>query len=98
MFETVEDIDITFEQDGLEVVKQLDKEVLTKGAWSTVMFKYQDWDRRKEEYSLAKFSIRRYKKLKGSYREQSKFNISSVKQAQSVTEILQKWIAEDSQQ
>lgn len=92
MFETIEDIDITFEQDGIEVVKQLDKEVLSKGAWTTIIFKYQDWNRQENTYNPPKFTIRRYKKSGGSYREQNKFNISSVAQAEKIVNTLQHWI------
>ncbi len=47
MAETVEELTITYEEDGIETVKELDKKVLTKGAWSTVIYRYQDWNRSK---------------------------------------------------
>ena len=50
MAETVEELTIRYEEDGIETVKDLDKKVLTKGAWSTVIYRYQDWNRSKEEY------------------------------------------------
>lgn len=92
MAANVDDLTINYTEDGTLVVKELDKEVLTKGAWSTVMFKYQDWDRRKEEYGPVKFSIRRYQKRAGEYQQKSKFNISSADQAEKIITILQKWI------
>ena len=49
MAETVDELTVTYEEDGIETVKELDKEVLTKGAWSTIIFRYQDWNRSKEE-------------------------------------------------
>ena len=76
MSEDVENLTISYEEDGFEIVKETDKAILSKGAWATVIFKYQDWDRRKEAYSDDKYSIRRYKKMSGVYRQQSKFNIS----------------------
>ena len=94
MFETIDDIQITFEDDGVETVRQLDKVVLSKGSWTTIIFKYQDYNRQKEMYNPVKFSIRRYKKANNVYREQSKFNISSINQAQQLIEVLNKWIAE----
>ena len=48
-----------------------------QGAWTTILFRYQDWDPRKEEYSKDRFSIRRYQKRNGEYQQKSKFNISS---------------------
>lgn len=90
--ETVEDLTIEYEEDGIVTLKVLDKEVLTKGAWSTLMFRYQEWDRKKEEYGPDKYSIRRYQKRLGEYKQKSKFNISSADQAKKVIEILTKWI------
>lgn len=92
MASNVEDITIDYEEDGILVVKDLDKVVLTKGAWATIIFKYQDWDRKKEEYGPEKFTIRRYRKLNGNYQQQSKFNISSVAQAEKIIEALKGWI------
>lgn len=91
MAENAEEITITYEEDGVEVVKELDKRILTKGAWATLIFKYQDWDRGKEAYSEERYSIRRYRKMNGVYRQQSKFNISSKGQAEKLIEILSEW-------
>ena len=91
---TVDDLSIEYSEDGQVLVKQLDKKVLTKGAWSTIMYKYQDWDKRKEEYGPPKFTIRRYQKRSGEYFQKSKFNISSVDQAKSIIAALEVWIAE----
>ena len=94
MAETVDEITISYSEDGQEIVKELDKVVLTKGAWSTLMFRYQEWDRRKEAYSEDKYTIRRYQKRNGEYSQKSKFNISSAKQAKAVIEALSGWIEE----
>lgn len=91
MAETIDDLTITYEENGIEVVQQLDKEVLTKGAWSTIVYRYQEWDRKKEQYGAEKYSIRRYQKRNGVYMQKSKFNISSKDQAQKMIAILQKW-------
>lgn len=95
MAETVEDLTMNYEEGGLLLVKELDKVVLTKGAWSTILYRYQDWDKRKEEYGPVKFSIRRYQKREGVYRPKSKFNISSADQAKKIIESLQGWIEEE---
>ncbi|HEC12775.1 MAG TPA: hypothetical protein ENI80_05925 [Acidiferrobacteraceae bacterium] len=94
MTETVDDLSIEYSENGQLLVKQLDKEVLTKGAWSTIMYRYQDWDKRNEEYGKEKYTIRRYQKRNGEYKLKSKFNISSADQALGVIEILQKWITD----
>jgi len=92
--ETVEELTVQYEEDDLVTVKELDKIVLTKGAWSTIIYKYQDWNRSKEEYGPDKYTIRRYQKRNGEYLPKSKFNISSRDQAKSVIAALQKWTDE----
>lgn len=94
MAETVDDLTIEYIEDGVTTVKELDKQVLTKGAWATLMYRYQEWDRRKETYGPEKFAIRRYQKRHGEYVQKSKFTISSVDQAKKMIEILQQWITE----
>ncbi|HEB54734.1 MAG TPA: hypothetical protein ENI98_00230 [Gammaproteobacteria bacterium] len=91
----VDELTVDYTEDGQLVSKQLDKIILTKGAWSTIMYRYQDWDRKKEEYGPEKYSIRRYQKRNGEYQQKSKFNISSRAQAQKIVEALQSWIGKD---
>ena len=94
MAEKVEDLTIEYVEDGVTVTKELDKVILSKGAWSTVIFRYQDIDRAKEEYGPEKYSIRRYRKQNGEYRQQSKFNISSKEQAQKIIDALSGWMVD----
>lgn len=90
-----EDITINYEEDGVLVVKELDKVVLSKGAWVTVVFKYQQWEKNKNGYGEVRYSIRRYKKIDEEYVQQSKFNISSREQAVKLIEVLERWLKED---
>lgn len=94
MASTTDELTISYTEDGIEKVKELDKEILTKGAWATVMYRYQEWDPKKNDYSPDKFSIRRYQKRDGEYQQKSKFNISSRDQAESIIATLQRWLAE----
>ena len=91
MAENVDDITIDYEEDDVLIVKELDKVILSKGAWSTIIFRYQQWDRKKQEYGPDRYTIRRYRKLHGNYQAQGKFNISSKDQAQKIIDALQKW-------
>ncbi len=61
MAANIDEISIRYSEDGIDVVKELDKQVLSKGAWTTIIFKYQDWDRSKQVYGPEKYSIRRYR-------------------------------------
>ncbi len=91
---TVDDLIIDFKEDDILIVKQLDKEVLSKGAWTTILFKYQQWDRKNEKYGEDKYTIRRYQNKADVYSPRSKFNISSKDQAKKIIDVLQKWTKE----
>ncbi len=92
MTSTPDELTINYTEDGIDIVKELDKEVLSKGAWTTVIFRFQEWNRAKEEYSKDKYTIRRYQKRDGEYIQKSKFNISSPAQAQQLVTALNKWL------
>ncbi|MDD2466870.1 MAG: hypothetical protein PHI97_22980 [Desulfobulbus sp.] len=98
MAENVEDLTVNYEEDGVLVVKEIAKEILSKGSWTTILFRYQDLDRTKGEFGPEKFTIRRYQKRAGQYQTKSKFNISSTAQAQKIVETLSSWLAGEKQQ
>ena len=93
MAETIDEITYDYEDEGVLVRKQLDKVVLTKGSWSTLMFLYQELDKATGGFRAPKIAIVRFKKFKGSYRKQSSFNVSSEKQARQITEVFEGWYA-----
>ena len=90
----IDEITIAYEEDGVLLVKELDKEILTRGAWTTILFRYRELDRRTGAYGPDKFTIRRYQKRGGHYLPKSKFNISSAKQARQIVETLGRWLEE----
>ena len=91
MAETLEELTYDYEDEGVLVRKEIDRAVLTKGSWATVMFLYQELDRAKGTFRPPKMAIVRFKKSKGSYRKQSSFNISNEKQARQITEVFERW-------
>ncbi len=95
MVEQVDDLSVQYEEGGQVVVEELDKEILSRGAWATVLFKFREWSRSKEDFGPVKYTIRRYQKRNGVYRQQSKFNISSKDQATKLCAALQRWAQED---
>jgi hypothetical protein len=97
MASDVNSLTVNYEQDGVLLVKELDKAVLSNGAWATLIFKYQDFDQRSNTYRPEKYSIRRFRKMNDEYRQQSKFTISSRKQAQKIIDVLSKWLTEGQQ-
>jgi hypothetical protein len=91
MAESIDEISYDYEEDGRLVRKELDRKVLSKGAWSTLMFLYQELDKKTEDWRPPKVAIVRYKKFNGMYRKQSGFNISSEKQARAIVEAIEGW-------
>jgi hypothetical protein len=95
MAEKVEDLTVSYTEDGIETTRELGKAILSKGSWTTILFRYQDWDKVKDEYGPDKYTIRRYQKRGGEYRQQSKFNISSRAQAEGLIAALQHWLKDE---
>jgi len=94
MAETVDELTVEYMEGDEMTVKELDKVVLTKGAWATLIYRYQDLDRKTGEFGADKYTIRRYQKRNGEYSQRSKFNISSKDQATKIMAALSTWIDE----
>ncbi|MYL83215.1 hypothetical protein GTA51_08725 [Desulfovibrio aerotolerans] len=92
MAETIDDLTVNYEEDDVQLTKELDKVILTRGAWTTIIFRFVQWDPKKEAYSPDRYAIRRYKKSGDTYRVQSKFAISSRDQATKIVAALSRWI------
>lgn len=95
MAETIEDITYDYEEEGRMVRRELKREVLSKGAWATLMFLFQELDRKTENWREPKIAIVRYKKWNGAYRKQSSFNISSEKQARQIITAIEGWFSDE---
>ncbi len=94
MSSTIDEITINYEEDGVLLVKELDKEILSKGLNTTILFRYKEYIADKDEYGPDKYTIRRYKKIGGEFKQQAKFNISSERQGKIIAETLTRWINE----
>lgn len=94
MSSKIDEITINYEEDGVLKVKELKKEILSRGAWTTIMFFYQDFVPSKNEYGPEKISIRRYRKVNDRYSQQSKFNISNAEQGKKIAAIIHEWYPE----
>ncbi|MBU1248044.1 MAG: hypothetical protein KKB70_05045 [Proteobacteria bacterium] len=92
MAATVDELTVQYEEGGDIIVKELDKQILSKGAWATVLYRYQEKNRTSGEFGPDKYVIRRYQKADGQYRPKSKFVISSAKQAEMIVETLSGWV------
>ena len=92
MNESIDDLTVQYEENGQVLINELDKVVLSKGAWTTILFRYQQWRPETDDYGPDKYVIRRYKKSGGEDRQQSKFTISSAEQARKIVDALLSWI------
>lgn len=92
MAETIDEITVNYEENGRQVVEELDKEILTRGAWTTILFRFREYDDARDDFGPEKYTIRRYRKIGGEFRFQSKFNISSAKQARQIVDTLSSWL------
>jgi hypothetical protein len=89
--EAMDQLTVNWEEDGELRVKELKKHVLSKGAWATVMFLYQEYDKKTNDFRPPKITIRRYRKRNDQYIYQSKFNISSEAQGKEIARIVEEW-------
>jgi hypothetical protein len=91
MTETLEELSYEQEEDGVLVRKQLERVILTRGSWATVMFLFQDLDRATGSYRAPRMAVVRFQKLRGAYRKHASFNIASQAQARELTDVLERW-------
>lgn len=91
MSEALDQLTVNWEEEGELRVKELKRHVLSKGAWATLMFLYQEFDKKTNEFRPAKITIRRYRKRNDQYVYQSKFNISSEAQGREIARVIEDW-------
>jgi len=79
------------EDDGVLVREQLDRVVLARGSWATVMFLFRELDRTSGAWRAPKMAIVRFQKWRGGYRKHAAFNVASAEQARELAEVLARW-------
>jgi len=91
MVETLDELSYDFEDDGVLVRKQLDRLILARGAWATVMFLYQELDRGSGTFRAPKLAVVRFKKASGAYRKHSSFNVAGAAEARRLADVFAAW-------
>ena len=86
--------ELTYDQedDGVLVRKQLDRVVLARGAWATVMFLFAELDRATGAWRAPKIAVVRLQKWRGGYRKHAAFNVAGEAQARELTAAFERWI------
>ena len=92
MSATIDEITVNYEENDQLLIKELDKVILSRGAWTTILFRYQQWNQEAQDYEPEKYMIRRYRKVAGEFKVQSKFVISNREQAKKIIAALQEWL------
>ena len=92
MSATIDELTVNYEENDQLLIKELDKVILSRGAWTTILFRYQQWNQEAQDYEPEKYMIRRYRKVSGEYKVQSKFVISNKEQAKKIIAALQEWL------
>jgi|SRR5579871_221429 len=95
MSDAIDQVTVNWEEEGELRVKELKKHVLSKGAWATVMFLYQEYDKKTSQFRPPKITIRRYRKRNDQYIYQSKFNISSEAQGKEIARVIEDWYKDE---
>lgn len=93
MAQTIDEItaNYTDEKTGVQLVEELDKVILSRGSWTTIIFKYREFAPKTNTWSLPKARIERFQKRNGEFRSQSRFKITSPKQAMQIVQVLNDW-------
>lgn len=91
--ETIDEITIEYEEEGILVVEELDKVVLNRGAWTSILFLYRERNRKTGEFGPPKAGLRRYQKYQGYFRKRDAINLSA-ESAKTLCQTLPKWFEE----
>lgn len=71
-----DELTIEYQEDGEVVIEELEKVILQKGTWTTVLYRYRQIERKTGEFGPPKAALRRYQKYQGVYRKRDSVNIS----------------------
>ncbi|MDR1397953.1 MAG: hypothetical protein LBJ14_09530 [Desulfarculales bacterium] len=75
MSNDIDELTIQYEEEGQVLIEELDKCILHRGAWTTVLFLYREWDAKTNDYGAPKAGLRRYQKSGGVFRKRDGINL-----------------------
>ena len=93
MTENINDITISYEDEGELLVEELGKVILTRGAWTSILFRYRERDRQTGAMGPPKAALRRYQKHNGIFKKRDAINLSA-ESARTLISTLQQWLDE----
>ncbi len=93
MAENINDITVNYEEDGELLVEELEKVILNRGAWTSILFRYRERDRQSGQMGAPKATLRRYQKYQGVFKKRDAINLSA-ETARTLVMSLQSWLDE----
>ncbi len=93
MAENINDITVNYEEEGELLVEELDKVILNRGAWTSIVFRYRERNRQSGEMGPPKATLRRYQKYQGVFKKRDAINLSADA-ARTLSTVLQTWLNE----
>lgn len=93
MAENINDITVNYEEEGELLVEELEKVILNRGAWTSILFRYRERDRQTGQMGPPKATLRRYQKYQGVFKKRDAINLSADA-AKTLLTTLEKWLAE----
>lgn len=92
----VAELTVRYEEDGVVVVEELAKAVLTTSAtWTTVAYLSRERDKVSGAFAAPRVSLRRYKKRGGRFITDKHFTLTTRTQVMALQEALAAWFAAD---
>jgi hypothetical protein len=89
--DSLDELTYDVEEDGVLVRRQLERVVLARGPWATLLFLYDELDRGTGAFGAPKVSVTRFQKWRGGYRRHSAFPLANGAQARELAEVLARW-------
>ena len=88
--QSIDDISFDWEEDGRQVRRELDRRVLSRGGWPTVMYLYQELDLQTDAWRPAKVALVRYQSKRGMLRKHASITLGEVKSLE-LAAALEQW-------
>ena len=90
--EDLDDIRWDWEEDGVQVRRELGRRTWQHGGWATVMFLFEERDRAApDEWKPPQVAIVRFQKARGVWRKHAAWNLTGADEARAVAATLVGW-------
>ena len=88
--EDLRDLCIDREEEGELVVKQEELVILSEGQWPVVAIVYRQWEKQRGGLGEPRLSLRRFKRLRGGYKQECVVNLTTREAISLLREVLER--------